>query len=120
MDTSLNQFKPKARELEDRFLAEGADAHTVRRFLRWHMTHKDVWKAFESLCFYVIGKGKDKCGSMAILNKVRWDVEIEFNQGELKCPNDWAPYFARIFCWKHPQHAGLFNNKQLGRGRNDG
>ena len=106
----------KLTECRSRLIAEGADPQKVERFLAWHQMHRDVWAAFEKFSLQVADSGKRRYGSMAILNRIRWYVEIESRSGEFKVCNDWAPYYARIFSWEHPQYFDLFVTKQLKKG----
>jgi len=89
----------------------GVPKDTVEAFIAAYLESPDVWRAFEDLTLKVIHKGR-RAGAKAIIERVRWDVEIE-SGGVWKVNNNWAPYYARVFEIKHPRHAGYFNKREI-------
>jgi hypothetical protein len=89
----------------------GVPAETVEAFIGAFLACPDVWKAFEGLTLDVISKGR-RVGAKAIIERVRWDAEIERGE-EWKVNNNWAPYYARVFEIKHPRYSGFFAKREI-------
>lgn len=80
-------------------------------FKRW-TSSPDVWREFETLALRLASEGK-KAGAVDILARVRWERQVE-QRLEFKVNNNDAPYYARIFALKHPQHKGFFEFRKVG------
>lgn len=89
----------------------GVPKDTVDAFVDAYIANPGVWRAFEALTLDVIRRGR-RAGSKAIIERVRWDVEVE--AGDVwKVNNNWAPYYGRVFEIKHPRHAGYFKKREI-------
>jgi len=89
----------------------GVPEKTIKAFIEALKDSPEVWREFERLALHTIKLNK-RVGAMAILNKIRWDVEIE-SLGEWKVNNNWAPYYARAFELKHEEHRGYFEKRAI-------
>ena len=89
----------------------GADHDTVEAFIAAFKASPEVWRQFERFALEVCTKGR-AIGSKAIIERVRWEAEVENNE-EWKVNNNWAPYYARVFEFKHPRFSGFFQKKKL-------
>lgn len=92
-------------------IADGAPVRTANLFYRYHQNHPHIWKHFEKFALVVVESGK-RTGAMAIMNRIRWEVEFEQN-GIFKVNHNFAPYYARVFEIKYPQHKGFFKTCAL-------
>lgn len=90
--------------------AQGLDDEMIDRIFDYHKRNPGLFEAFEKIALSVAEKGK-RVGAMAIINKIRWDTEIEGN-GVFKINNSIQPYFARIFAIKYPQYAQVFETRK--------
>lgn len=68
----------------------------------------NIKQAFDALTLELISMGINKYSSDAILHRIRWHHQIERNDPEFRCNNDWTPYLARMFVEEHPEHAKFF------------
>ena len=99
----------EAREL----LAESGYTNTyIEGFLDAYKGAPGVWRAFERITLDLISRGR-KAGAIDILGKIRWDTNVE-GGGDWKVNNTHAPYYARIFVHKYPEHAGFFEFRKVG------
>ena len=97
-------------------IAQGIDAVTVEKFLKWHKENPSVWEEFKRLTLEAIARGK-KVGAKAVMERVRWEVEIE-KGGDWKANNSYTAYFARAFAIKYPLHKDYFEFREVsGLGR---
>ena len=99
-------------ETVEAYLSEcGYSPNDIRRFRRRFELCPEVWREFEAMTLRLISDGK-KAGAIDILARVRWEKVVEQRQ-EFKCNNTDAPYFARIFALKYPQHNQFFEFRQV-------
>lgn len=84
---------------------------TAIKFFEYHMERQHIWKEFEKFALKVVSAGK-KIGAKAIVERIRWEVEIE-QCGEFKVSNSYTAYYARIFQIKYPQYADIFTTNEV-------
>lgn len=101
----------KIEQVKHSLWMNGVNPETIDAFVKAFQESPEVWFEFEKLALYVIQRGK-RVGAMAIVNKLRWEVEIE-GSGDWKVNNNWAPYYARVFELKHPKFAGYFEKRAI-------
>jgi hypothetical protein len=85
----------------------------IEAFSRRFRLCPDVWKEFERLTLRLISERK-RAGAIDILGRVRWEHQVE-QSGDFKVNNTDAPYLARVFALKYPQHRSFFEFRQVGR-----
>jgi len=79
----------------------------------WHKDNPKVWEKFEEYTFDAINSGRKHYSHWAIINRIRWNKEIETQGGEFKISNDYICFYARLFHAKHPEHKDFFKLKPL-------
>ena len=79
----------------------------------WHKDNPQVWGKFEEYTLEAIATGREHYSHWAIINRIRWNAEIETNGGEFKISNDYIGFYARLFNVRHPEHKNFFRLKQL-------
>jgi len=84
---------------------------TWNLFVSYHRRHPEIWDAFERFALGAATRNK-KLGAKAVMERVRWETEIERGE-EFKVCNSYTAYYARIFAQKHPQHAELFEFRNI-------
>ena len=89
-------------QLEERKKRSGGDG--IRRILK-------VWEKFEEYTLEAIATGRNHYSHWAIVNRIRWNREIETKGGEFKISNDYICFYARLFHAKHPEHNEFFKLK---------
>jgi hypothetical protein len=74
-----------------------------------------VWEMFESLALALIGEGLTRYGANTLVGRIRYEARM--HTADRRSPfgvnNDYAPYFARKFARKHPEHANFFETRVL-------
>lgn len=79
------------------------------RFKAFHAANPQIWKLFEQYAMQLIQAGRENYGSMAIIERIRWHMDVETRSAEpLKIANDHKTYYSRMFAAKYPGHAGFF------------
>lgn len=84
----------------------------VDAFLGRFKASPDVWRKFESIALDLISRNK-QAGAKLILERIRWETSVEGGE-EWKVNNTDAPYYARIFATKYPEHAAYFEFRAVG------
>ena len=79
----------------------------------WHKANPHVWQKFEEYTFQAINSGRKKYSQWAIINRIRWNAEVETQGGEFKISNDYICFYARLFHVKHPEYKDFFSVKPL-------
>jgi hypothetical protein len=80
-------------------------------FVAYHRSNPELWKAFERFALEAANRGK-RIGAKAIMERVRWEAEIERGD-EFKVCNSYTAYYARIFAAKHPRFSELFEFRNI-------
>jgi hypothetical protein len=93
--------------------AAGYSLDKVDTFIAAHTESPDVWQAFEHITLTLIAIGK-KAGAIDVLGRARWETHIEGGR-EWKVNNNYAPYYARIFAAKYPEHKSFFEFRTIRR-----
>lgn len=86
----------------------------------WIIENMHVYELFEKFALQAIAAGKKKISHWLIVNRLRWEVEIETkglteDERQYKISNDYIAFLARDFIKDHPEHAEIFNLKQMKR-----
>ncbi len=84
-----------------------------RAFWDWHNANPQVYEKFEEYTLEAIATGRKHYSHWAIINRIRWNKEIETNGEEFKISNDYICFYARTFMAYNPQHKDFFKIKQL-------
>jgi hypothetical protein len=79
----------------------------------WHKNNPDVWGRFETYTLEAIQAGRKHYSHWAIVNRIRWNTEIETKGGDFKISNDYIGFYARLFHARYPEYKGFFKLKPL-------
>jgi hypothetical protein len=85
-----------------------------QKWWEWHKKNPDVYKLFVKYSFEAINSGRRRYSQWAIINRIRWNKEVETTGcDEFKISNDHIAFYARLFHAHHPQYSDFFLVKQL-------
>jgi hypothetical protein len=68
-----------------------------------------IWKLFERFAFDSIRAGREQYAVDAIVQRIRWHVDVDTRGDEVKINNDFRASSARMFMAAHSEHAGFFS-----------
>lgn len=77
-------------------------------FEEFHEQNPHVWKLFEGFTFEAINVGRPRYSAKAVVERIRWHVDIETNDPDFKINNNHTAFYARMFMDRHPEHEGFF------------
>lgn len=90
------------------------------RYDEWVLENISVYELFCKFTLQAIASGKKKISHWLIVNRIRWEVEIEtkstseYDEG-FKISNDYIALLARDFKKDYPEHSDVFKLKQMKR-----
>ena len=84
-----------------------------KKWWEWHKENPQVWDKFKEYTFDAIGSGRRHYSHWAIVNRIRWNKEIETSGEDFKISNDYISFYARLFHAKYPEYDGFFKLKPL-------
>ena len=67
-----------------------------KKWWGWHKENPQVWEKFEEYTLEAIATGRNHYSHWAIVNRIRWNREIETKGGEFKISNDYICFYARL------------------------
>lgn len=90
------------------------------RYNNWIVENIHVYELFCEFAIKALQSGKKKISHWLIVNRLRWEVEIEtkgtcYQDKEFKISNDYIAFLARDFMKDHPQYGEVFKIKQMKR-----
>lgn len=97
--------------LRDALLKSGVPLKTANAFLLYHVEHPDIWEMFERYTL-LAAKRRKRLGAKAIMERIRWELEIEGGK-DFKISNSWIAYYARAFVTKYPLYRNYFDFKTI-------
>jgi hypothetical protein len=84
------------------------------KFIEYHKNNPWVWELFERFAMEMIGAGRERYSSSAIIERIRWEVDRKSSPDErFKISNDFRAYYARMFIAKYPMCNSFFLIKKL-------
>ncbi len=84
-----------------------------KKWWEWHKENPQVWEKFKEYTLEAIGSGRKHYSHWAIVNRIRWNREVETKGGEFKISNDYICFYARLFHAMFPEHKEFFKLKPL-------
>ena len=84
-----------------------------KKWWAWHKQNPQVWNKFKEYTLEAVNSGRSSYSHWAIINRIRWNREIETRGGEFKISNDYICFYARLFHAEYPEYGEFFHLKQL-------
>lgn len=87
-------------------------------FAEYHANNPLVYDLFKEQVFRAIRLNRAKISSKQIIGYLRWEVALQVNNNkdEFKINDAFTSHYARLFAKDHPQHADIFNFRDLRSG----
>jgi len=92
--------------------AQGINASTIDQFIDHHRKNPEIWREFERFALRAVKAGRQRLGAKAIMERVRWETEVEGGV-DWKCNNSYTAYYARMFAAKYPEAKGMFEFRTI-------
>lgn len=85
----------------------------LEKFERYHRNNPTVYALFTQFAERLVARGLRKTSAWLIMNRIRWEINVETYGDEFKIGNDYFALYARLFIAEHPEHENLFNIKRM-------
>jgi hypothetical protein len=97
--------------LQTTFGFERYDDSGLMAFQKYHRDNPHIFAGIVSLGLTAKRRGRSRWGVMAILNVLRWKLEVEARDehSPWKINNNYAPHYARLVMSQEPELQGFFN-----------
>jgi len=80
----------------------------------WHKKNPAVYQLFKKFTFEAIEKkGAKRLGARFVIERVRWETNVETKGSGFKIDDHFIPYYARLFMFEFPEHKNLFNKRPM-------
>lgn len=99
------------------FLFGDCDRSLLDRFRKFDLENPDVYSKFVGLSTTMAKKGRTAYSAWAIINKIRWDHDIETEGDVFKISNDFIGLYARKLILNQPAMLVFFDIKPMKRER---
>jgi hypothetical protein len=83
------------------------------RWWAWHKKNPKVWVLFQKFTFEAIRSGRKNYSHWAVMQRIRWETDVNTKGDCFKISNDFICYYARYFIHTHPQHSHFFRIRPL-------
>jgi hypothetical protein len=98
-------------ELDFREQASRAD-QIFAAFSKFHQGNPEIWTLFRRFSVEMISRGREHYSSNAVFERIRWHIDLQKSDSELKLNNNFRAYYARLFHVAYPQYDGFFRNRK--------
>lgn len=90
-----------------------ADTGTIEeRFAKWIRRHPEAYEHFVLFAIQAAKQGRQRFGSKAIVERMRWFVAMEWQGQSYKINNDFTALLSRKFIRDYPEYTYLFETRQ--------
>lgn len=84
----------------------------AEEFIAYHKSNPEIWKLYEEFALEAV-TSSSLFGSMAVINRIRWEETITRRNSGFKVNNNFAPFYARIFIMKYPQYSDKIELREV-------
>lgn len=84
--------------------------HVEAAFNTYHANNPRVYDLFRDYCHRVRRSGRTHYGAKAIMERIRWELEIERGD-DFKVNNNYASCYARLLAMNEPEFSSFFETR---------
>ena len=86
------------------------ETHISDDFFSYHNSHPDIYRLFQQYAYELKMSGRKHYGSKAIMERIRWHMEIERRE-DFKINNNYASCYARLLMLQNPDFRSFFETR---------
>ena len=94
-------------------LKETKADQNFNKFVEFHRANPRIWELFKKYTFEILDAGHTQYSSRAVVDRIRWHINIETTEDQFKISNSHSVYYSRLFHIQFPEHDGFFNTREL-------
>jgi hypothetical protein len=89
-------------------LFERYPATVLARFKEWHSANPQIYRQFKTLALKMKATGRKRYSARTIIEKMRWDYDIETTGDVFEINGDFVPIYVRLLIHHHPEFSNFF------------
>ena len=80
-------------------------------FEEFHATNPKIYHYFQYFALAAINNGIKRFSAYAIMQRIRWELEVDTHGSSYKINNNHIAFYARLFMSEYPQHKDFFETR---------
>lgn len=96
-------------------LFKNIDHTLLERFETYHEKNPHIYSYFEKLSRDMFDAGRRRYSAWAVMNRIRWEHDVQTEGDTFKISNDYIALYARLFIQKNPTMKDFFQIKKMKR-----
>jgi len=85
--------------------------HILEAFVEYHRANPEIYELFKRFANEVKVSGRRYYGAKAIMEKIRWEVNIE-RKGDFKCNDHYTSCYVRLLISEDPRFKDFFETRR--------
>ena len=83
------------------------------QWLRFHRKNPEIYRLFRKFALQAMDAKFTQYSARAIVDRIRWHVEIETRGSHYKIANSSIAYYARMFMMESSRYEGFFRTRDM-------
>jgi hypothetical protein len=88
--------------------------HIVQQFWDFHKSNPKVFELFREYCHQLRAAGRNQYGAKAVMERIRWHLEVETRGDDFKINNNYSSCYARLLLTQEPAFRSFFHVRSRG------
>lgn len=84
-----------------------------QEFEEFHAANPRIYHYFRQFAFDAIYNGIRRFSAYAIMQRIRWEIEVNTHGSSYKINNNHIAFYARMFMRDYPEHSDFFQLRVL-------
>lgn len=99
-------------ELKAELLGDVSE-ETLDAFRQYHRERPHIFRLFKQYAHQMRATGRTRYSAKSIIERIRWDHDIEHPEEEFKISNSFTSLYVRLLIWHEPNFRDFFVLKRL-------
>jgi len=91
---------------------KGIDKDTIQAFKTYHEAHPKLYELFKKYAYQMKNSGRKYYGAQSIVERIRWDMNINHNSDEFKINNNFSSMYSRLLISDYPEFKDFFRTRK--------
>lgn len=99
--------------MKDAKIFDDIDTELLKKFKAYHLENPHVYDEFLSNALKMKSLGRRKYSAWTIVNKIRWDWDVQSSDRVFKINNDFIALYARLVIYHRPEFTNFFEMRKM-------
>lgn len=86
---------------------------TLQAFKKYHFERPNIYSLFDEYAKMMAETGRKRYSAKCIMERIRWDQDMKYREGEFKISNSFTSLYARLFVYMNPEYKDFFQFKKV-------